>query len=255
MTKLPEAFLTRPVAHRALHDVAQGRPENSLSAIRAAIASGYGIEIDLQLTRDGEAVVFHDYEIDRLTGKTGLVRDRDLVSLTSIPLTGGDETIPTFREVLDLVAGRVPLLIELKDQHGQMGVTDGSLERAVARDLAGYSGPAALMSFNPNMMATQASLLPDTPRGLVTCGYNAPHWPEFPPETCATLRDIPDLDRTGACFISHHAHDLMRPRVQGIRDSGLPVLCWTIRSEAEEQTARQMSDNITFEGYMAAHPA
>ncbi|MEL7253476.1 MAG: glycerophosphodiester phosphodiesterase family protein [Pseudomonadota bacterium] len=255
MTPLPEAFLTRPIAHRAFHDVAQGRPENSRAAVEAAIAAGYGIELDLQLSRDNHAMVFHDYGLDRLTGETGDVRARDASELEQITLTGGGEGVPTFPEILELVAGRVPLLIELKDQHGQMGVTDGALERAVADALQGYQGPAAVMSFNPNMVVHLADLLPDHPRGLVTSGYEAQHWPELTAPIRDHLRDIPDYDRAGCTFISHHAIDLNRPRVEALRASGTPVLCWTIRSEAEEHAARQLSDNITFERYTAAIPA
>ncbi len=255
MTPLPQVFLTRPIAHRAFHDVARGRPENSRAAVEAAIVEGYGIELDLQLSRDNHAMVFHDYDLDRLTGEIGEVRARDATDLGRITLTGGDEGVPTFSEVLDLVAGRVPLLIELKDQHGQMGVTDGALERAVAGALQGYQGPAAVMSFNPNMVAYLADLLPDHPRGLVTSGYEAQHWPQLTDAIRDHLRDIPDFNRAGCSFISHHATDLSRPRVQALRAAGAPVLCWTIRSEAEERAARKLSDNITFERYAAAIPA
>ncbi|MEM6587483.1 MAG: glycerophosphodiester phosphodiesterase family protein [Pseudomonadota bacterium] len=255
MIPLPQAFLTRPIAHRAFHDVAQGRPENSRAAIEAAIAEGYGIEMDLQLSRDHHAMVFHDYDLDRLTGETGEVRDRDAAELEKITLTGGTDGVPTFAKVLDIVSGRVPLLIELKDQHGEMGVTDCALERAVAHTLQGYEGPAAVMSFNPNMVAHLAELLPDHPRGLVTSGYEAQDWPHLIGAIRDRLRDIPDYERAGCSFISHHATDLARPRVQALRAAGTPVLCWTIRSEAEEQAARKLSDNITFERYAAAIPA
>lgn len=170
---LPASFLTTPLAHRALHDVAQGRPENSRAAIRAAIARGYGIEIDLQPSRDGAAMVFHDYDMGRLTGRAGPIRLQSAAELAKTPLLGGDEGVPGLDEVLDLVAGRVPLLIELKDQHGQMGATDGGLERAVAAALAGYRGDVALMSFNPQSVIQLAELCPDLPRGIVTSAYRA----------------------------------------------------------------------------------
>lgn len=251
MTQLAERFFTRPIAHRALHDVRDGRPENSITAIDAAIRGNYGIEIDLQLTRDGQAMVFHDYGLDRLTGKTGLLRDHSAADLAQITLLGGSHPAPTLPEVLTRVAGRVPLLIELKDQHGEMGDTDGTLETAVALALNDYNGPAALMSFNPNMVARLAELAPDRPRGLVTSGFDANDEPDLPQEVRARLRAIPDFDRIGATFISHHARDLTRPRVQGLRTSGVPVFCWTIRTPDEEFAARQLSDNVTFEGYLA----
>ena len=112
MPELPAAFLDRPIAHRALHDIAQGRPENSVEAIRAAIDAGYGIEIDLQPSSDGEAMVFHDYDLARLTVQDGPVCGHDAAALGALPLRHGQSGIPTLAEVLALVDGRVPLLIE-----------------------------------------------------------------------------------------------------------------------------------------------
>ncbi|MEL7012614.1 MAG: glycerophosphodiester phosphodiesterase family protein, partial [Pseudomonadota bacterium] len=174
MSALPEAFLRLPLAHRALHDITQARPENSRAAIAAAIDHGYGIEIDLQPSRDGEAMVFHDDQLDRLTGQPGLIREHTAAELSCLSLVGAaGERIPTLVDVLALVAGRVPVLIELKDQHGQMGESDGVLEAATARALMHYPGDVAVMSFNPHMVDRLATLLPDVPRGLVTCSYRA----------------------------------------------------------------------------------
>lgn len=254
LSVLPDALLRLPVAHRAYHDIAQGRPENSRAAVRAAIEAGYGIEIDLQLTADGAAMVFHDYDLGRLTGQSGPLRQRTAAEAAAIPLLHGDgETIPSFEEILGLVAGRVPLLVELKDQDGAMGPDVGPLEAAAARALAGYEGPLAVMSFNPHSMAEMARVAPDVPRGLTTCGYDPEDWP-LSKETCDRLRDIPDFERVGASFISHHAADLDRPRVRALHGDGVPVLCWTIRSVEAEAEARKLADNITFEGYAAAIP-
>ncbi|WP_272009620.1 glycerophosphodiester phosphodiesterase family protein [Roseovarius sp. ZX-A-9] len=256
MSALSEAFRVVPVAHRALHDVSAGRPENSRAAIRAAIAADYGIEIDLQLSRDGRAMVFHDYELARLTGAPGNVSDMKAADLAQLRLTGGEESVPTLTEVLALVAGRVPLLIELKDQHGEMGGSDGRLERAVAHDIAGYAGPLALMSFNPHSVIELAGLCPAVPRGIVTGGYAAEDWPELPDgRTRARLRDIPDFEAASASFISHEVADLDRSRVAEIKAGGAAILCWTVRSAAQELQARRIAHNITFEGYLAAIPA
>lgn len=255
MIPLPEAFRQIPLAHRALHDKVDGRPENSRAAIRAAMDAGYGVEIDLQLSSDGQAMVFHDYDLSRLTAQKGKVRDQSAVDLGQITLSGGDEGIPTFVEVLELVAGKVPLLVELKDQHGAMGETDGALEQAVARDLAGYAGPVAVMSFNPHSVAQLSELLPDIPRGLVTQAYSLKNEPLLSPKTRRRLRDIPDYDRCKASFISHHWSDLTRPRVAELKAAGAAVLCWTIRSPKDEAKAREVADNVTFEKYLAQHPA
>ena len=252
---LPQAFLHAPIAHRALHDLTQGRPENSREAIEAAVAAGFGIEIDLQPSSDGVAMVFHDNTLDRLTGETGPIKARTAAALAAIPLTGGPSGIPTFAEVLEIVAGRVPLLVEIKDQDGQMGDNIGALEAAAAETAKDYDGPLAFMSFNPHSAARMAALAPDTPRGLITAAYDPKDWRMLSAETCAHLAMIPDMDPAEASFISHHAPDLGRARVREIAAQGWPVLCWTIRSAEAEAEARQLADNVTFEGYPAAIPA
>ena len=150
---LPAAFLTQPPAHRALHDSAAGRPENSRAAVRAAVAAGYGIEIDVQLSSDGQAMVFHDEDLDRLTSDCGPVRARTAAELGRTRLRDAEDGIPTLPEVLALIGGRVPLLIEIKDQTLTMSETDGRLEAATAAALASYTGPVAVMSFNPHAVA------------------------------------------------------------------------------------------------------
>lgn len=252
---LPAELLRLPIAHRALHDRSAGRPENSPAAIRAAVAAGYAIEIDVQGTRDGQAVVFHDEWMERLTEATGFVKDYTAAELGRIRLRDSDETIPTLPQVLAIVAGRAPLLIEIKDQTDRMAETDGRLETAVAHALTGYSGPVAVMSFNPHAVATMARLAPHIPRGITTAAYDYEGWAPLSPERCDELREIADYDRVGAVFISHEAADLTRPRVADLKAKGAAILTWTIKSPEDEAKARQIADNVTFEGYLAAHPA
>lgn len=249
---LPESFLARPIAHRGYHDRAAGRVENSRAAFAAAIAEGYGIELDLQPSKDGVPMVFHDYALSRLTGETGPVAQRLAEELGQIGLIGGGEGIPTLAEVLRLVDGRVPLLIEIKDQDGALGPNIGALERATAEVLGGYGGDVALMSFNPHSMAAMAELMPDVPRGLVTDDYRPEDWETIPEARRAELRGIPDYDRVGACFISHRHGALGQRRVAELKAQGAQILCWTIRSEADEAKAREVAANVTFEGYPAA---
>jgi len=248
---LPADFLTRPIAHRALHDKAVGRVENSPSAIQAAIEKGYGIEIDLQLSKDGVPMVFHDYALNRLTNETGAVAQRTAAELSQITLTGGTDTIPALAEVLEQVSGRVPLLIEIKDQDGVLGPKVGPLEDATAALLKDYKGPVAVMSFNPHSVAHMETLLPDVPRGLTTCNYVAEDWPTIPKATRERLAQIPDYEMAGACFISHQHDELDAERVAELAKMGAKILCWTIRSTEQEKNARQIADNITFEGYLA----
>jgi glycerophosphoryl diester phosphodiesterase len=248
---LPASLLTIPFAHRALHDRKAGRVENSLKSIQAAIDAGYGIEIDLQLSADGHAMVFHDDLLDRLTAGAGPVNARTRAALEAIPLTDDGGTIPALDTVLQLVAGRAPLLIEIKDQDGAMGPNVGDLERATAKALAGYKGDVAVMSFNPHSVAAMAEVAPAIPRGITTSSYKAIWWPKVPAARRNELRAIPDYDRVGASFISHESTDLDRPRVAELKTAGAAILTWTIRSAKAEADARRIVDNVTFEGYLA----
>lgn len=247
---LPPGLLHRPIAHRALHDRAAGRIENSPAAIKAAIDHGYAIEIDLQLSRDGVPMVFHDEKLERLTGETGPVNARNAADLKAIRLKDGADFIPTLEQVLALVGGRVPLLIELKDQSLVMGPTDGRLEAATAAALQGYGGEVALMSFNPACIHHLARLAPEIPRGITTAAYDPESWHPMPPEVCAHFRAIPDYDPTLSSFVSHEAADLSSPRVAELKAEGAAILCWTIRSPVEEALARRVAQNVTFEGYL-----
>lgn len=248
---LPDAFLRLPIAHRGYHDAGKGVIENSLSAFRAAMAAGYGIELDVQRSADDVAVVFHDDDMERLTDTTGAFRAYSAAELGRIPLKASTDTIPTLRQVLALVAGRVPLLIEIKENWNTMEDTDGRLEKAVAADLEGYQGPVAVMAFNPHCIAHMARLAPDVPRGLTTEAYDPVLNAPIPAEVCAHLREIPDYDRTESSFISHQASDLTRPRVAELKAQGAAILCWTVKSPEAEAQARRIAHNITFEGYPA----
>lgn len=246
---LPAAFLTRPIAHRGLH--APGVPENSLAAAQAAIEAGYGIELDIQPARDGTPLVFHDHDLRRLTGAEGLVSGLDPQALAGLRLLGTDQPVPTLRQFLDLVDGRVPLLIEIKDQDMGLGRNIGRLHDAVAQALQGYGGTVAVMSFNPHVVEAFHRIAPHVPVGLTTCGFDADDWPGIPEERRSHLAGISDFDSSGACFVSHDKRDLANPRLDALKAQGVPVLCWTIRSPAEEALARRVADNITFEGYLA----
>lgn len=254
---LPGAFLRAPLAHRALHDASARRPENSLSAIRAAVDAGYGIEIDLQLSADGEAMVFHDDTLERLTGAAGRTDGRPAAALNALPLLGSDsDCIPTLAQALAAVSGKVALLIELKDQSGRMGPDDGRLAAATARALRGYAGPVAVMSFNPEMVARMTELAPDLPRGLTSYAFPPRDFPQAAGNPAleahrARLAAIADYDRAGASFVSHHWRDLANPRLAELRLQGAAILCWTIRSREDERAARRVAQNITFEGYLA----
>ena len=253
MPALDPAFLKTPIAHRALHDASKGVYENCRSAIIAAIEHGYAIEIDLQLSADGRAMVFHDDTLDRLTDKHGDVSDYTAAELTQIKVGSGQDVIEPLEDILRLVDGRVPLLIELKDQSRQLSQTDGRLEQATIDALSLYEGAVAVMSFNPHMIATMAKLSSDLPLGLTTGSFMDPSW-GIDAERIEHLSQIADFDPTRYSFVSHFALELAAPCIQMLKDQGTAIFTWTIRSPEAEAVARQTVDNITFEGYLAAHP-
>ena len=253
MPALNPAFLKTPIAHRALHDASKGVYENCRSAIIAAIEHGYAIEIDLQLSADGRAMVFHDDTLDRLTDKRGDVSDYTAAELSRIKVGSGQDVIEPLEDILHLIDGRVPLLIELKDQSRQLSQTDGGLEQATIDALSIYHGPVAVMSFNPYMIATMAKLSSDLPLGLTTGSFMDPSW-GIDAERIAHLSQIADFDPTRYSFVSHFALELAAPCIQTLQEQGAAIFTWTIRSPQAEAIARQTVDNITFEGYLAAHP-
>ncbi|MCF6272304.1 MAG: phosphodiesterase [Rhodobacteraceae bacterium] len=247
MPKLHPAFLQPPIAHRGLHS--KSIPENSHAAFQAAITHGYGIELDIQMSLDGEAMVFHDYELSRLTAAKGPTRQHTAAELAALKLSDGSPA-PTLDAVLKQVAGQVALLVEIKDQDGAMGDNIGQLEARVAELLALYRGPVAVMSLNPHAIYHMQRQAPNVARGLVTCAFSKKSWPLLPRARAEELVRIPDFSACGASFISHHLKSLDLPVVASIAAEGNPVLSWTIKSEEDERQARRIADNITFEGYL-----
>ena len=247
MPDLHPSLLLPPIAHRGLHGA--GKTENSRSAFEAAIARGYSIELDVQMSSDGEAMVFHDYELSRLTPAKGATRQHSAAELAALPLADGSR-IPTLEQVLKQVSGQVGVLVEIKDQDGAMGENIGQLEARVAEIVNAYRGPVAVMSLNPHAIYHMQRLAPAVARGLTTCRFSATDWPMLPRKRAEELALIPDYDACRASFISHHFKSLDHPGPNRIRQTGDPVLCWTIKSEFDEHTARRLADNITFEGYL-----
>lgn len=241
-------FLRVPLAHRGLHS--PGVPENSMAAARAAIDAGYGIECDIQPAHDGTPMVFHDYDLRRLTGDARFTAVLSPGELAELRLLGTGEAIPTLAAFLDLVAGRVPLLVEIKEPVEALSDHAERLAQNVADMLAGYAGPLAVMSFDPALVGRFNAAAPQVACGITSCGYAEGDWPLLDGASRARRAGIPDFDRVGASFISHDRHDLDNPRVTALKAQGVPVLCWTVRSSVEEAAARGVADNVTFEGYL-----
>lgn len=225
-------------AHRGLHG--PGLPENSPSAFDAAIARGMGIECDIQRSGDGHAMVFHDAELDRLTSEHGPVTGRSAQELGKIRLTGSDDCIPTLRQLLDRVAGRVPLLIEIKspkDSHGRLS----ALCLSVRRVLEGYQGPHAIMSFDPRIVRWFAIHSPLTVRGLVVTEEDDKALPGM-------VRRRLSLWHAKPHFLAYDIRDLPSRFAAGQRNRGLPVLTWTVRSAELRARAAAHADAPIAEG-------
>jgi glycerophosphoryl diester phosphodiesterase len=226
----------RAYAHRGLHG--PGVPENSLEAASGAIAAGMGIECDVQLTRDGEAAVFHDWELERLTAESGPVARRTLAQLEGVALTGGGGLIPGLPKFLALVAGRVPLLIEIK---AKREVDPVPLCQAVLRGLDGYAGPVAIMSFDPRVPRWFARRAPQVVRGLVVTEEDDPGF-------LGTLRRHLWLWLSKPDFLAYDIRDLPSRFASAQRRRGLPLLTWTVRTPELRERAELYADAPIAEG-------
>lgn len=229
------AFLTaQPFAHRGLHG--DGRIENSRAAFEAAVAAGHGIELDVQASRDGEPFVFHDDQLDRLTGETGPLARRSAAALAAITLAGSAETLPRLHEILALVAAQAPILIELKSPDANAS----SLCLAVRRALEGYRGQVAVMSFNPDVGRWFAEHAPRVVRGLIV-SEEGQHGPR------GVVRRHLALWRAKPDFLAYDVRDLPSRFAAAARSRGLPLLTWTVRDQATETTGFACADEIIYE--------
>ncbi len=225
-------------AHRGLHGA--GLPENSPAAFAAAMARGMGIECDIQRSRDGHAMVFHDATLERLTGEQGRVADRSAEELGKITLTGGTGTIPTLRQLLDQVAGQVPLLIEIKSPKDSPGRIS-ALCLSVRRVLEGYQGAHAIMSFDPRIVGWFARHSPLTVRGLVVTEEDDKALPGMIRRRLSLWHSRPD-------FLAYDIRDLPSRFAGGQRKRGLPVLTWTVRTAEYRERAVAHADAPIAEG-------
>ena len=248
MSAQAPAWLTaRPIAHRGLHDRASGIPENTLAAADAAVAGGFGIECDVQLSADGEAMVFHDFALGRLTGATEAVRERAASDLEALAVAGSAERIPTLAALLERVAGRVPLIVEIKSRFdGDLAATERT-----AAVVAGYAGPLALKSFDPDVVVALARLAPDRPRGIIAeSDTERPDYATLSPERRRSLANLLHLDESRPDFLSWRVADLPCAATFLCRRlGGLPVMAWTVRTPEDRERAVAHADQMVFEGF------
>jgi glycerophosphoryl diester phosphodiesterase len=238
-------LIARPIAHRGLHGA--GIVENTASAFTAAIAGGYGIECDLQISADGEAMVHHDDALGRLTEGSGRLAEMSTAAIQAVRFKDCADHILTLGELCKLVAGRVPLLLELKSRF------DGDLRLAhrVPEVLQRYAGPVAAMSFDPDLIAALRQATPALTRGMVAeRHYAEPEWAALPAARKRQMAWFTHAPHTRPQFIAYSVHDL--PAVVPLiarKMFGLPLLTWTVRTDADRRRAAAYVDQIIFEGW------
>lgn len=238
-------LVARPIAHRGLHAKSKGIIENTAGAFEAAIKGDYAIECDVQLTADGEAIVFHDDDLDRLTEAKGPVKALTTQALQKVKLQATSDRMQTLAELLEQVDGRATLVIELKS------LWDGNdaLAKRALEVLESYDGPYCLMSFDPDVVSCLRALSPQTMRGIVADRTTDPYYNTLPVAKRYAMRTFAHLAETQPHFVSYYWRELPFEPVTEIRNAGHPVITWTLRSKEEASQALRYCDQITFEGY------
>jgi glycerophosphoryl diester phosphodiesterase len=248
----PAWLIERPIAHRGLHDEAKGVIENTLAAAEAAIAGGFAIECDVQSSRDGEAFVFHDDTLDRLTDASGAICAKSAAEIVKIRIRGSSRPPSTFQEFLKVVAGRTPVICELKSRvDGDWRIGD----RVVAL-AASYDGPLALKSFDHDLVAYLRLRRPRLrlgglcPLGIVAeARYDDAIWAFLTPDQKQEWMDFESFDRIRPDFLSWHANDLPHKTPFLMKElHGAPIMAWTVRSKEQRETALKWADQVVFEG-------
>ena len=244
----PDWLTARPVAHRGLHDRAHGLIENMPGAAQAAISGNFAIECDIQLTSDGEAMVHHDDALGRLTEGSGALLGLTAAQLRAVTFKETSERMMSLGDLCALVAGRVPLIIEVKSHFDG----DRKLVARMAQVLSAYGGPAAGMSFDPDQVMALQTLMPKLPRGIIAQRqYTAADWPEATPSQRRGMLHLRHAFRTRPHFVAYRVNDLPGPAPWIVRNIfGCPLLTWTVRTPEQRERAARHADQMIFEGFV-----
>jgi glycerophosphoryl diester phosphodiesterase len=246
---LDRAAFLRPIAHRGLHDAKRGIIENTGPAFEAAIAAGYGIECDVRPIRGGVPIVFHDKTLNRLIKGRGPLADVKERDLKTFQYRIGGATILTLAGLLDLVDGRVPLLIEIKSEWQP---PDHEFIANIARLVSNYRGPVALMSFDPDVMIAVRSLVPEVPQGIVSGSYAGAGWwsRKINRKRAIALRNLLESGPVAPDFYAYQVDALPTPVTEYVRRvSSLPLFTWTVRTPKQRRIAEAHADAMIFEGF------
>lgn len=246
---LDRAAFLRPIAHRGLHDAQHGIIENTLPAFEAAMAADYGIECDIRPIKGGLPIVFHDESLERLIDGRGPVAALGETDLEKLRYRTGGATILTLSGLLEFVAGRVPLLIEIKSEWEP---PDKDFITNIASLVTPYRGPLALMSFDPALMAAVKEAAPAVPRGIVSGSYSGPGWWPGKIDTvrAAALRDLLESGPAAPDFYAYEIDALPTPVTEYARRVlGLPLFTWTVRTTEQRRKSEAWADAMIFEGF------
>jgi glycerophosphoryl diester phosphodiesterase len=245
--RAPEWLTARPVAHRGLHDAARGVIENMPGAVQAAVSGNFAIEVDLQLTADGEAMVHHDDALGRLTEGSGALLGMTAAELKAVRFKATPERMMSLGDLCALVQGRVPLVIEVKSHFDG----DRKLVARMAEVLAAYSGPAAVMSFDPDQVLALREKIPERPRGIIAQrNYDDGYWSKLTPEQRHGMLHLRHAFRTRPHFVAFWVDQLPAPAPWIARHVfGLPLLTWTVRTPEQRARAARYADQMIFEGF------
>ncbi|GGB58692.1 glycerophosphoryl diester phosphodiesterase [Roseibium aquae] len=244
-----DTLFQQPIAHRGYHDADRGCIENTPSAIKAAMEHDFAIEVDVQETADGEALVFHDYTLDRLAEGTGKVLDLPSTALTGLSMRTGGDRLWLLQDLFDLVQGKVPLVIEIKSW--MKPGAQNPFVRNVVDQVAAYQGPAAIKSFDPDMLGVARAHNPSVLRGIVADSMPARgDSARLSQVHRFALRHMLHFPRTRPHFVSYSVRDLpaVGPSVLR-RVFKRPIMAWTVRTTEDRQRAAQHADQIVFEGF------
>jgi glycerophosphoryl diester phosphodiesterase len=246
--RAPDWLTARPVAHRGLHDAARGIIENMPAAAEAAIAGNFTIECDIQLTADGEAMVYHDDALGRLTEGSGLLLTKTAAELKTVRFKDTDERMMSLGDLCALVAGRVPLLVEVKSHFDG----DRRLVKRMAEVLSSYSGPVAGMSFDPDQVLALREITPRLHRGITAQRtYDDGYWAKLTPAQRDSMLYLRHGFRTEPHFVAYWVDQLPAPAPWIARNLfGCPVLAWTVRTPEQRAKAARYADQMIFEGFM-----
>lgn len=246
--RAPDWLTARPVAHRGLHDAARGVIENMPGAVQAAIAGNFSIEVDIQLTADGEAMVHHDDALGRLTEGSGSLLGKSAAELKAVKFKNTPERMMSLGDLLTLVAGRVPLVIEVKSHFDG----DRKLVKRMADGLASYSGPVVGMSFDPDQVLALREFAPNLPRGIVAQrNYDDDYWKKLTREQRDSMLYLRHGFRTEPHFVAFWVNQLPAPAPWIARNIfGLPLFAWTVRTPEQRARAAHYADQMIFEGFI-----